>query len=90
MVTLKDEGAILDAMGKIRNVYPNALHIERPQYAASSNTLSLDRSFRKMDIGELFSSFYRQVTDVEMSEEQKSAFSDVITKLNNSQGREQA
>lgn len=88
MVTLNDEGAILDAMGKIRNVYPNALHIERPKYAASSNTLSLDRSFKKMDIGELFSSFYRQVTDVEMSEEQKRAFSEVTAKLNNSQGRE--
>lgn len=84
MVTLKDEGAILDAMGKIRRVYPNALHIERPQFTASNNTLNLDSNFRKMGISELFSSFYKQVTDTEMSEEQKLIFSDIVTKLNNS------
>lgn len=84
MVTLKDDGAILDAMGKIRSVYPNALHIERPQYTSSKNTLNVDGNFRKMDITELFSSFYKQVTDVEMSEMQRLAFSDIVNKLNSS------
>lgn len=85
MITLKDEGAILDAMGKIRGIYPNALHIERPQFTSSNNTLSLDKSFRKMDISELFSSFYKQVTDGDMSDEQRTVFFDIVTKLNNSQ-----
>lgn len=85
MVTLKDEGAILDAMGKIRSVYPNALHIERPQLTAGNNPLSLDKSFRKMEITELFSSFYKQVTEVDMSPEQEAVFSDIATKLSYSQ-----
>lgn len=84
MVTLKDEGAILDAMGKVRSVYPNVLHIERPQFTSASNTLNLESNFRNMDISELFSSFYKQVTDVDISEEQRSAFSDIVTKLNSS------
>ena len=84
MVTLKDEGAILDAMGKIRSIYPNALHIERPQFTSTNNRLNVDSNFRKMDISELFSSFFKQVTDAEMSEEQKTAFSDIVTKLNKS------
>lgn len=84
MVTLKDDGAILDAMGKIRNVYPNTLHIERPQFISGNNTLNIDSNFRKMDIADLFSSFYKQVTDIEISEEQKAAFSDIARKFNNS------
>ena len=35
MVTLLDTGAILDAMGKLRGVYPNVLHIERPSLTTS-------------------------------------------------------
>jgi exonuclease SbcD len=84
MVTLKDDGAILDAMGKIRSIYPNALHIERPQFTSTNNRLNVDSNFRKMDISELFSSFFKQVTDTEMSDEQKTAFSDIVTKLNKS------
>jgi exonuclease SbcD len=84
MVTLKDDGAILDAMGKIRSIYPNALHIERPQFISTNNRLNVDSNFRKMDISELFSSFFKQVTDTEMSEEQMTAFADVVTKINNS------
>jgi exonuclease SbcD len=84
MVTLKDDGAILDAMGKIRSIYPNALHIERPQFTSTNNRLNVDSNFRKMDVSELFSSFFKQVTDTEMSDEQKTAFSDIVTKLNKS------
>lgn len=84
MVTLKDEGAILDAMGKIRSIYPNALHIERPQFISTNNQLNVDSNFRKMDISELFSSFFKQVTDTEMSEEQKTTFADTVVKLNKS------
>ncbi|MDF2672388.1 MAG: exonuclease SbcCD subunit [Clostridiales bacterium] len=84
MVTLKDEGAILDAMGKVRSIYPNTLHIERPQFISANTRLNVDSNFRKMDISELFSSFFKQVTDIEMSEEQKTAFSDMVSKLNNS------
>lgn len=84
MVTLMDEGAILDAMGKVRSVYPNILHIERPQFTSANTRLNVDSNFRNMDISELFSSFFKQVTDIEMSEEQRATFSDMVTKLNNS------
>lgn len=82
MVTLRDEGAILDAMGKIRNVYPNTLHIERPQLVPGNSLCGPESNFRKMTIKDLFSSFFRQVTDAEMSEEQAVVFQDIVLKQN--------
>lgn len=82
MVTLKDEGAILDAMGKIREVYPNTLHIERPQLTLSSSLCGPDANFKKMSIGDLFASFFKQVTDQEISSEQAAAFEGIVSKYN--------
>lgn len=84
MVTLMDEGAILDAMGKVRNIYPNTLHVERPQLALKNNKLTVDHNFRRMGIGELFGSFFKQVTEEDMTEVQIKTFESLIDKLNNS------
>jgi len=86
MVRLKDEGAILDAMGKIRSVYPNTLHIEKPQFTFNSELKGPDSNFRKMSIKDLFSSFFKQVTDTEMSQEQMEAFEDILSKQKNIMG----
>lgn len=80
MVTLRDEGAILDAMGKVREVYPNTLHIERPQFALQGNLRGPDSNFRKMGMLNLFSSFFNQVTDMEMSEEQVLTLENILSK----------
>lgn len=80
MVTLKDEGAILDAMGKIRQVYPNTLHIERPMFSISSKLCGPDSDFKKLGIKELFSSFFKQVTDSEISTEQAAAFDEILSR----------
>ncbi|KPU45428.1 nuclease SbcCD subunit D [Oxobacter pfennigii] len=82
MVTLKDEGAILDAMGKIRRVYPNTLHIERPQMLLSTELRGPDSNFKKMDIKDLFSSFFNQVTDSKISDEHLKAFEEILSKHN--------
>jgi exonuclease SbcD len=84
MVTLKDEGAILDAMGKVRSVYPNTLHIERPQLVIKNNICGPDSNFKSMGICDLFSSFFKQVTDTEISEEQAAVFEDIVSKYNTS------
>lgn len=80
MVTLKDDGAILDPMGKIRQVYPNTLHIERPQFSMAGNLCKPDSDFKKMGITDLFYSFFKQVTDTELSKEQIEAFENIIQK----------
>ncbi|SHI68170.1 Exodeoxyribonuclease I subunit D [Geosporobacter subterraneus DSM 17957] len=77
-VTLLDEGAILDAIGKLRKVYPNVLHIERPQLTSNNQLVSADKDFRKMNELHLFASFLGQVTDREITEEQQKAFQQVL------------
>ena len=78
MVTLKDEGALLDPMGKLRKVYPNVLHIERPQFMGTKNLCGADTNYRKMSEMDLFSSFLYQMTEKEITEEQKKAFEEVM------------
>lgn len=82
MVTLKDKGAILDAMGKIREVYPNTLHIEKKEITPAANLLGADANFKKMNIDDLFSSFYSQVTGSDLSKEEKDAFNGIISRQN--------
>ncbi|MEW9121252.1 MAG: exonuclease SbcCD subunit D [Thermotaleaceae bacterium] len=90
MVTLKDEGAILDAIGKLRKVYPHVLHIERPQLTQGNQLVGPERNFKKMGEVHLFSSFFSQVTNREISEEQKKVFEQVLDRYYKAIGGEQA
>ncbi|GAD01388.1 exonuclease SbcD [Agarivorans albus MKT 106] len=47
MVRLLDKSAILDAMGKLREVYPNVLHLERTGLMANTDKLELNREHIK-------------------------------------------
>ncbi len=74
MVTLEDRGPRIDAMGKLRTVYPNVLHIARDMAATEDRaTLSagerLDRSTE-----ELFSAFFEEVTGNALSEAEREEF----------------
>ena len=85
MVTLLDEGPVFDAMGKLREVYPNVLHIERPvlQRSADAETGRIDH--RKMGDLELFSAFFEQVTGVPLNEQQQETFIGVADGIRSSE-----
>ncbi|OPX86501.1 MAG: Nuclease SbcCD subunit D [Pelotomaculum sp. PtaB.Bin104] len=74
MVTLTDQGAILDAIGKLREVYPNVLHIERPHLLTGGELRGPSADHRRLGELDLFSSFFEQVTGTPLSEEQARAF----------------
>jgi exonuclease SbcD len=78
MVSLKDEGALLDPMGKLRKVYPNVLHIERPQMLTGSEQVKLEGNFRKMGELDLFESFLKQVAGKEITEAQRKIFGEIV------------
>lgn len=61
-VTLLDEGPVLDALGRLRQVYPNLLHIERPHLARTVQGVINKHDHRKMDDTDLFGRFYDDVT----------------------------
>jgi len=62
---LTDAGALLDPMARLRQVYPNALAIERTVLARSGTASEAGRQLRQLGTCELFASFFREVADAE-------------------------
>lgn len=81
MATLKDTGAILDAMGKLREVYPNVLHIERPHLIEGGELRGPAGDHRRLSEIDLFSSFFEQVTGDPLSDGQNRAFAAALEEL---------
>ena len=71
-VTLKDSGAIFDAMGKLRRVYPNVLQVGRAELAAASLTEGR-ADHRRQSEAELFAAFFLQATGQALSEAEAAA-----------------
>ncbi|MEH7353292.1 exonuclease SbcCD subunit D [Neobacillus drentensis] len=82
-ITLLDEGALIDPINKLRQIYPNVLHLERKiditdlKKKQSFNAL---RSEKKSDI-ELFEQFYSEMTTSEFTSEKREVMTDIIEKV---------
>ncbi len=81
MVTLNDTGAILDAIGKLRSVYPNVLHIERPCLAAAGELRGPGGDHRRVSEADLFASFFEQVTGEPLGDDLKQTFATAMENL---------
>ena len=82
-VMLTDAGPVLDAMGRLRDVYPNVLHVRRPEHepGAGAGPASDRPNVRTMDDAQLFRAFYAHVTNGELSAEQEAAFVEIVDDL---------
>lgn len=80
-VTLKDSEAILEPLLQLRSVYPNVLHIERPQFTMSGELQKPCGDHRKMAEDILFASFFEQVTGNGLTSEQKQVFNTVLNEF---------
>ncbi|MCM3705628.1 MULTISPECIES: exonuclease SbcCD subunit D [Cytobacillus] len=82
-ITLFDEGALLDPINKLRQVYPNVLHLERriavTDMKKKSSFLSMKEE-KKSEL-ELFKQFYEQMTTSEFTEDKQQVMTDVIEKV---------
>ena len=81
LVRLTDRHAILDPMGKLRAVYPNVLHLEKPGMLGTQQRQQLDRERLRFNALDMFSDFFEQTSGDAMSADQARAMSDVITSL---------
>lgn len=81
LVRLTDTHAILEPMQKLRAVYPNVLHLERPGLLANNGRTSAQRE--KMLKGEwnMFEDFYQQVHGEALSAAQKDVVKDILTAI---------
>ena len=84
LVELSDTGALLDPMGRLREVYPNILLIERPalDHQGDGEGSTLTREDLKQDEVTLFKNFYQQVTGTDLDDDQQKAISSTVEGLN--------
>ena len=81
MVRLLDKNAILDAMGKLRSVYPNVLHLERTGLMAASERLVTSRNHMKKSELTMFADFFQQVSGQSLSKIQQDIVSDCLDSI---------
>lgn len=82
-ITLHDEGALMDPINKLRQVYPNVLHLEQKIALAdmkNRQTFTAIKQEKKSEI-ELFEQFYRDMTTADFTPEKKDIMADVIEKV---------
>ncbi|QNI02165.1 exonuclease SbcCD subunit D [Halomonas sp. SH5A2] len=82
LVRLTDHHAILDPMGKLREVYPNVLHLEKPGMLESRGRQQLDRERLRFSALDMFSDFFTQTSGEAMTDEQADAMNKLISQLN--------
>ena len=80
-VTLLDEGAVLDPIGRLREVYPNVLQIERLNDGVEPGDEAEPRDHRGRDDVDLFEDFFGQVTGGEFDESRAEAFREVVQSM---------
>jgi DNA repair protein SbcD/Mre11 len=81
MADLLDEGAVYDALGRLREVFPNLLHLERSVMLAGD-----ERRRSAMDVTgkgdlELFNDFMDAMTGQQMTDEQSTCFIAAVDEL---------
>ncbi len=81
LARLHDPGAILDAMGKLRAAYPNALAIERVVLEGTNRAMAPGRDHRKVRVEDLFGDFYREVTGQDLDAPGQAVLAQVVTEL---------
>lgn len=77
LVRLTDRHAILDPMGKLRAVYPNVLHLEKPGMLETGEQQANRETLKRGEL-EMFRDFFVQVTGQELSDDQDQAIAQVI------------
>ncbi len=81
-ITLHDEGSLVDPINKLRQVYPNVLHLERKIERVDSKKITSFDSIKDKTRTELelFKEFYSEMTTQNFSEEKEKILIEVIEK----------
>ncbi|MDV6250078.1 exonuclease SbcCD subunit D [Vibrio sp. EA2] len=80
LVRLMDKHAILNPMEKLRAVYPNILHLEKPGMLIGVEQEMAQAKLARSEI-DMFRDFFTEAQDSQLSEEQEQAVNDIIKQL---------
>jgi len=81
LAVLQDRGAVLDPIGRLREVYPNTLAIERPELEREGRRRGDRPDLRKASEAELFADFFAFVTGEPPTAAQAAAFAETVDDL---------
>jgi DNA repair protein SbcD/Mre11 len=81
LVRLLDKEAILDPMGKLRQAFPNALHVERPGLWSTGEVQVAGRERLKASVMDLFAAFFQEMTDEPLDDRQRAAFAEIVEEM---------
>ncbi len=79
---LEDKGALLDPMGKLREVYPNVLQIGRKSYQNKMEIKNQDFEMSERNDLDIIKDFYNQIFDEEMSPKKMEYMKEIINRVN--------
>lgn len=80
LIRLTDQKAILDPMAKLREVFPNVLHIEKAILQDSGKQIQNTAKLKRSEI-DMFRDFYEQVSKKTLTEDQNKIITDTISEL---------
>ena len=80
LVRLMDKHAILNPMEKLRAVYPNVLHLEKPGMLIGVEQEMAQAKLARSEI-DMFRDFFTEAQDSQLSQEQEQAVNDIIKQL---------
>ena len=80
LVRLMDRHAILNPMEKLRAVYPNVLHLEKPGMLVGVEQQMAVAKLARSEV-DMFRDFFVEAQDSQLSEEQDKAITDIIKQL---------
>ncbi|MDR7000743.1 exonuclease SbcCD subunit D [Neobacillus niacini] len=87
-ISLLDEGALIDPINKLRQVYPNVLHLERKidlTDMKKKQSYNAAQGDKRSEI-ELFEQFYNEMTSAEFTDDKKAVMAEVIEKVMKEEG----
>lgn len=84
-VRLTDKQALLEPMQKLRSVYPNVLHLERPGLLVGNHSVTAERDKMLKGKWAMFNDFYQQVQGESLSAEQAETMKQVLAQLQKGQ-----
>lgn len=80
LVRLLDKHAILNPMEKLRAVYPNVLHIEKPGMLVGVEQEMAQAKLARSEV-DMFKDFFLEAQNSELTEDQNHAITDIIKQL---------
>ncbi len=80
-VDLLDTDAILDAYGKLKDIYPNLLLIDRPNLLRGGEQQLQESSCRNRSSLSLFADFFQEMTAEELTAQQKKLLAESIDRV---------